>query len=93
MLSVSKATYAGGYSIHLCFNNGRDGVANLEETIVNDDRAIFSKLAKISNFKKFRVAHSTVIWSDNLDLAPEYLYYLAFKDDVGLREQFNAWGY
>lgn len=93
MLSVNKATYVKDYTIRIVFDNGKSGIANLEKTIFNDERRIFSKLKNISHFQKFKVAHSTVVWSDELDLAPEYLFYLAFKEDVKLQEQFKIWGY
>ena len=44
-------------------------------------------------FKSFRVEHSTVIWSDELNVASEYLYFLAFKKDPDLQEQFKSWGH
>ncbi len=93
MLAVNEAKYVGGYNIRLSFNNGREGTANLEKTIFNDKRPIFAKLREESNFKKFKVEHSTVIWSDEFDLAAEYLFYLTFKDDLNLQGQFKQWGY
>lgn len=93
MLEVNKAEYAGDYNINLVFNNGRAGKADLKEVIFTDHRPVFSKLKNISNFKNFKVEHSTVVWSDELDLASEYLFYLAFKDDPDLHKQFKEWGY
>ena len=93
MLAVDEAQYAGGYNIHLIFNNGKEGTANLERTIFDDKRPVFSTLKDESNFKNFKVEHSTVIWSDELDLAPEYLFFLAFKEDSNLQDQFKRWGY
>ena len=93
MLVINKAQYSGGYNIHLVFNNGKEGVANLERTILEDKRPIFSKLKEKSVFKDFRVEHSTVIWSEGLDLAPEYLFYLAFKGEKEFQDQFRLWGY
>ena len=93
MLEVKKATYVGDYNIQLVFNNGREGIASLKETIFNDKRPIFSKLRKESDFKNFKVEHSTVIWSNGLDLASEYLFFLTFKDEASLQDQFKLWGY
>jgi len=93
MLEVYKADYVSDYRIHLVFNNGRVGTANLEQMILNDSRLIFSRLKEESVFKNFKVEHSTIVWSDELDLASEYLFYLAFKNDPDLQEQFKAWGY
>ncbi len=93
MLAVNEAKYSGNYCISLTFNNGRQGVANLKETIFHDKRLIFSTLKDESNFKDFKVEHSTVVWSNEIDLASEYLFYLAFKDDPDLQGQFKQWGY
>ena len=93
MLSIEQATYKGDYSIHLVFSNGKEGIANLEETVLGDKRSIFSRLQDLPNFQQFRIEHSTVTWSDELDLAPEYLFYLAFQKETTLQEQFREWGY
>lgn len=93
MLAVNEAQYSGNYCISLTFNNGRKGVANLKETIFHDPRPIFSKLQDETHFKNFKVEHSTVVWANELDLASEYLFYLVFKDDPDLQDQFKQWGY
>jgi len=93
MLSINEAKYAGGYNIQLSFNNGKEGTANLEETIFNDKRTVFSKLKNQTYFSNFKVDHSTVIWSNQLDMAPEYLFYLAFKESADYQNQFRCWGY
>jgi hypothetical protein len=93
MLSINDAKYAGDYSICLTFSNGKTGVADLEATILNDKRQIFSKLKEKSNFKNFKIEHSTVVWVGELDLAPEYLFYIAFKEDSHFQDQFREWGY
>jgi len=93
MIEVNTAEYAGDYNINLVFNDGRVGTANLEQTIFSDKRTIFTKLREKSAFAKFKVEHSTVVWSDELDLASEYLFYLAFRDDPDLQEKYREWGY
>ena len=93
MLEVKQATYAGEYTLRLLFNNGMEGVADLKETVFSDTRPVFSVLKEETNFKNFKVEHSTVIWSDQLDLASEYLFFLAFRDKPELQKQFKSWGY
>ena len=93
MLAINEAKYAGNYCITLEFNNGKKGLANLKDTIFNDKRPIFSGLKDESNFKDFNVEHGTLVWSNELDLASEYLFYIAFKDDPELQDQFKQWGY
>ena len=91
MSRILKAEYTGGYNIHIIFNNGKEGTVNLERTIFEDKRPIFTKLKDETNFKNFKVGHSTVIWLDELDLAPECLFYLAFKKSVNFQDQFKRW--
>jgi len=93
MSGILKAEYEGDYNIHLVFNNGKEGTANLKRTIFEDKRPIFSKLKDEINFKNFKVDHSTIIWLDELDLAPEYLFYLVFEKAENLQDQFKRWGY
>lgn len=93
MIEVKAAQYIDDYSIKLEFSNGRVGTANLKETIFNDHREIFSKLKDILFFKNFEIAHSTVTWSSEIDLASEYLFFLAFRDASEFQEQFLKWGY
>jgi hypothetical protein len=35
----------------------------------------------------------TLTWPNGADVAPEYLYFLAFRDDPDLADQFREWGY
>jgi hypothetical protein len=100
MLCIDKAEYVGGYNINIMFNNGMEGIANLEETICTDKRPIFLKLKEQLNFIKeqlnfinFKLAHGTIIWCNELDLAPEYLFFLAFKNNPDLQEKFKLWQY
>lgn len=93
MLEIERASYAGNYCLNIVFNNGKSASVDLKESIFHDKRTIFSKLRNQDNFKKFRLDHSTIVWLDELDLAPEYLFYLAFKNDKSLQSQFKEWGY
>ena len=39
------------------------------------------------------VSSPTLTWPGDLDVAPEYLYFLAFSSDPALQELFEQWGY
>nr|VFJ86955.1 MAG: Protein of unknown function (DUF2442) [Candidatus Kentron sp. LFY] len=93
MLSIDKAEYIDNYKIRLFFNNGKEGIANLGNTIFDDRRPIFSILKEKSHFRSFKLDHGTLVLPNELDLAPEYLFYLTFEDDDNYQEQFKRWGY
>ncbi|MBK1695166.1 hypothetical protein CKO09_10500 [Chromatium weissei] len=93
MLEIKKADYICEYKINLFFNNDKSGQVNLKKLIFTDSRTVFSKLKNPDLFKNFRVANGTIVWSDEIDLAAEYLFYLAFEDESNLQEQFKEWGY
>ena len=80
-------------SIYLVFNSGRSGVTDLEQMVFNDGRPTFSRLREkedFKDFKDFKVEHSTLVWSEELDLAAEYLFYVTFMDEPDLQEKFDV---
>ncbi len=76
---VKKAKYIDSFKVWLKFNDGIEGIVDLESTITNDRRDIFRQLHDRQHFKKFKVEADTLVWENGLDLAPEYLYELAIK--------------
>ena len=79
MIWITQAEHIKNYEIWIKFNDGIDGVVDLEPTIKNDHREIFRELEDVEQFKRFRVDDDTIVWENGLDLAPEYLYELAGK--------------
>ena len=73
LLQVDRADYLDDYNLFIKFNDGIEGSINLKETIFNDSRKIFEYLREVDNFKDFQISLNTICWSNNLDLAPEYL--------------------
>ncbi len=74
MIWVSKAKYEGDYRVHVEFNDGRAGIVDLADAILNDSREIFRPLRNPAYFKRFRVAMDTLVWENEADIAPEFLY-------------------
>jgi len=56
---------------------------------------VFEPLRNKSLFSKLKVDEEleTIVWPNGADIAPEYIYYLAFKDEVELEPLFKKWGY
>ena len=92
LVNVVNAKYVDGYRIEVAFNNGRTGIADFGEALKGP---VFEKLRDESEFRRFEVHKEldTVVWANGADLAPEYIYFQAFKDDSSLHEQFRDWGY
>ncbi len=93
MLSISSAYYIDKYKLYVKFNNGDEGEINLEKMIKLDSRPIFKRLLDEDTFKNFVINRSTIVWFDELDIAPEYLYFLFKKEEPALQDRFKSWGY
>lgn len=80
MLHITSAQYLSDHKVSLRFNNGRQGEADLSVLLNN---VIFTSLQDKSLFSQVSVdsAVETVVWLNGLDLAPECLYFHAFRED------------
>jgi len=91
-LHISSAIYLEDYKVKVSFNNGREGIADLSGAL---KRGIFKSLQSKAKFSRLMLDKEleTIVWENGADLAPEYVYFQTFKDDIGLQEQFKQWGY
>lgn len=93
MLTVDRAEYLGEYKLNVTFSDGRAGDVDLRPVLRQDNRRVFRELTELDRFAAFSVEQGAVSWENGLDLAPEYLYFLAFCHEPDLQHQFRAWGY
>ena len=79
------------YLIEVTFNNGKKGSADLSDALQGP---MFEPLKDLDQFVRFTVheALETISWENGADLAPEFIYFQAFKTDAALKPQFQAWG-
>lgn len=91
-LHVTNAKYLKNYTVEVSFNNGRNGIADLANALKGK---VFESLKNKSEFSSFYVDEEleTIVWPNGADLAPEYIYFQAFKHEPELQEQFKMWGY
>jgi hypothetical protein len=91
-LHITSAKYLKDYKIRVAFNNGREGIADLSGALKGP---MFEPIRDKSSFSQFRVDKEleTVVWPNGADLAPEYIFYLTFRDDSDLQAIFKQWGY
>ncbi|MDR4507518.1 MAG: DUF2442 domain-containing protein [Candidatus Brocadiaceae bacterium] len=92
ILHVTDAKYAGDYRVEVVFNDGRKGIADLYEALSGP---VFEPLKDKAQFSKLKVDEEleTIAWPNGADLAPEYIYFQAFKDEKDLQNKFKQWGY
>lgn len=92
ILHVTDAKYLENYKVEVAFNDGRKGIADLSDILrgpvfeILKDKSIFSQL-------KVDKTLETITWPNGADLAPEYVYFKAFTNDIQLQNKFEEWGY
>lgn len=87
LVNVTKAKYQKDYQIFLSFDDGLSGVVDFRKFLFEEKRLVFQRLQDVNQFKNFLV-DDTLIWGDDLDLAPEYLHQLLINqnDDKNLQK-------
>jgi len=92
LVHLVNAKYIDGYRVEVSFNDGRKGIADLSDALRGP---VFESLKDESEFCRFVVDKEldTLVWANGADLAPEYIYFQAFKNDLSLQKQFKHWGY
>ncbi len=91
-IHVTKAKYLQNYEVEVAFNDGKTGVADLTPALHGP---VFEPLKDNAVFAKLQVDKEleTIVWPNGADLAPEYIYFLAFKNNPELQGQFERWGF
>jgi len=91
-LHIVEAKYLEGYKVEVTFNNGQKGIADLSAALRG---RVFEPLRDPALFAQLRVDDDlrTIVWQNGADLAPEYIYFQAFRERPELHAQFRTWGY
>ena len=92
LIEIIDAKYLHDYTVWVKFNNNEEYELDLTPMIEGDSVGIFEPLKKINFFKNFHVDY-TLCWENEIDVAPEYIYFLAHKSDVEYQALFKEWGY
>ena len=79
IITILKAEYKCDFKLLLIFNNGVQGIVNLENHL---DGEVFEPLKNIEVFMNFSLDGWTVTWNNELDLAPEFLYKLCIEQNT-----------
>ncbi|QGZ89666.1 DUF2442 domain-containing protein [Microcystis aeruginosa] len=73
-LHVICVEYLDKYQLKLTFNNGIEGIVDLEKELYGE---IFEPLKDQSLFQKVYVNSRTIEWPNGADFAPEFLFEIA----------------
>ena len=92
IIHVTEARYLGNGQFALTFSDGRKGVADLTGMLSG---SVFEPLHDPEFLARGNVdlENRTLCWPNGADVAPEFLYFLAFRDDADLAGLFHEWGY
>ena len=74
-LHVICVEYLDKYQLKLTFNNGIEGIVDLEQELYGE---IFEPLKDKSLFQKVFLTSRTIEWPNGADFAPEFLFGIAF---------------
>ena len=92
ILPIKNLKYIGDFKVEVAFNDGRKGVADLADALRGP---VFEGLRNKALFSQLKLDRQleTIVWTNGADLAPEYVYFKAFKDETELQNKFQEWGY
>ena len=70
---LTSAEHVREYCLNLTFEDGSEGMLDLEDQLWGD---VFEPLRDLERFKDFRIDAElhTIVWPNAADLAPEFLY-------------------
>ena len=91
IIHVTEARYLRDGQFELAFDDGRRGIAELKGL----EGPVFEPLHSPDFMARGALDPEarTLVWPNGADVAPEYLYFLAFRDDPALSDLFHEWGY
>ncbi len=95
MLHIKKAKYKNGKTIAIEFvEYPGKYIIDLQNYI--SSKSFFHLIQDLndeSKFSDFKIDHGAICWSNGFDIAPEYLFFLANKNNIKYQELFTEWGY
>jgi Protein of unknown function (DUF2442) len=91
LIHVTGVEYRRHYQFEVAFSDNRRGIADLRDSLGGP---IFEPLRDQCFLARGALDREagTIVWPNGADLAPEYLYFLAFRDERELADLFRDGG-
>jgi hypothetical protein len=91
-LKLNAVEYLGGTQINVAFSDGRSGHVDLRDLLQGP---LHTPLRSAEQFQRLELDPElgTITWPNGADLAPEAIYFQAFRNDPTLQSTFKRWGY
>ena len=95
MIDIIRATPLGGKKLLIKFEKySEEYVVDMSEFLKSwKDFHLVQELEDNTAFQDFKVDHGAILWANGFDIAPEYLFFLANKNNLEYKELFTKWGY
>ncbi|MFN8279925.1 MAG: DUF2442 domain-containing protein [Saprospiraceae bacterium] len=81
LIRVIQAEYLERFKIKLRFNDGTNGIVDLEKELYGQ---VFEPLKDLEFFRNFTLDTWTICWPNGADFSPEFLHELVLKNHLEL---------
>ena len=81
LIRIIEIKAQGELKLKITFNDGLTGILDFTNLLTG---RIFSPLKDSAKFATASVQYGTIVWQDDIDMAPEYLHTKMVEQGVGL---------
>lgn len=94
MLHIKSAKYIHDKVLLIEFEEyNKQYTVDMQDYIIQKPFKLARELQDNEKFSGFKIEYGVICWSNGFDIAPEYLFYLANKENSEYKEVFHEWGY
>jgi Protein of unknown function (DUF2442) len=93
MLLCLEMQFIAPHQFRVRFSDALEGQFNALELTSNQNHSVFAPLKSADFASQAKLDHGTLCWPGEIDVAPEYIYFLTFRNKPELQNTFKQWGY
>ena len=71
---LTNVTPMPNYKLAVTFNDGVQGIVDMQNLIMSDEAGVFAILREVELFKKVYLEYGAVTWPGDIDLSPDMMY-------------------